>query len=116
MELKFIKADGHKVIAAGSIIGFSENPEFVFDLHDANRFSFTLKLVFEEKGGKEPSINSDVCDDSITIHCMDFKNSLGTGFIKPVELATVGGKKIFFKFVAYNMKELPVLEYTFYEE
>ena len=116
MELKGIKANGHRVIANGSVIGFSEMPEYEFDLHDANGFRFTLKLIFEEKGGKEPSINSDVTDGNITIHCKDFTNSLGTGFTIPVVLATVGCKKIFFKFEAYNMKELPVLEYTFYED
>lgn len=116
MELKCIKANGHKVIASGTVIGFNELPEFVFELQESDRFSFTLKMVFEEKEGKEMSINSDVNGGNITIHCINFKNSLGTGFIKPVELATVGGKNIYFKFVAHNMKQLPVLEYTFYEE
>ena len=116
MELKCVKANGHRVIASGSIIGFSGMPEYEFDLQEADRFSFTLKLVFEEKEGNEQTVNSDVNDGNITIHCVNFKNPLGTGFTKPVELATVGGKKIFFKFVAYNMKDLPVLEYAFYED
>ena len=116
MELKSIKTDGRRVIASGTVIGYSELPEFVFELQEADRFGFTLRLVFEEKEGKEMSITSDVHEGNITIHCVNFKNSLGSGFTKPVELATVGGKNIYFKFVAHNMKQLPVLEYTFYED
>ena len=116
MELKYIQADGHKVIASGTVVGYSQLPEFLFNLKEEGRFEFTLKLVFEEKEGAGMAINSDVTEGNITIHCVNFKNSLGSGFTKPVELATVGGKKIFFKFIAHDMKQLPVLEYTFYQD
>lgn len=115
MELTSIQANGHKVIASGTVIGYSQLPEFSFNLKEEDSFEFTLKMIFEEKEGADVSIHSDVAENNITIHCVNFKNSLGSGFTKPVELATVGGKKIYFKFIAHDMKQLPVLDYTFYE-
>lgn len=116
MELKSIRTNGHRVIASGTVIGYAELPDFAFELQEEDRFGFTLKLIFEENASKKMSVTSDVNQDSITIHCTNFENSLGSGFTKPIELATVNGKKIYFKFVAHNMKQLPVLEYCFYEE
>lgn len=116
MELTCIQANGHRVIASGTVIGYSPLPEFSFHLKKDNSFEFELKLVFEEKNGSEMGINTDVTDGTIVIHCINFKNALGSGFTKPVELATVGGKKIYFKFVAHDMKQLPIINYTFYED
>ena len=116
MKLECIRSNSRKVIASGSVIGFSELPEISFELKEEDKFKFTLKMIFLEDENTEMGIRSEVKDESITIKCVNFKNPIGSGFREAVDLATVAGKKISFRFVAYNMAQMPVMHYTFYEE
>lgn len=116
MEMKKVCANGYRVITSGTVIGFKELPEFTFELAHPGGFSFRLKLVFEQKNGEGSSVTTDVDEKNISMRCVNFDNTLGAGFSKPIEIATVGGKKVFFKFVAHDMQRLPMLNYTFYQE
>lgn len=116
MQLKKVCANGYRVITSGTVIGFKDLPEFTFELEQPGGFAFQLKLIFDQKDGEGSSVTTDVNDKNITMRCINFDNTLGAGFSKPIEIATVGGKKVFFKFVAHDMQHLPMLNYTFYQE
>lgn len=112
-----INTNNHKVISSGTIIGFSNSPNFTFNISNSS-FSFQLKLTFLlDDSQKDQVISSTILDGNvIELKCFNFTNTLGSGTTTPINLATLNGKKIYFRFIAHDMTSLPRLTYTFYEE
>lgn len=118
MNLTNISSNGHNVISSGSVIGFNNTPQFVFTLRNTTSdFNFNVELIFKEDNKyKEQIINSTVEQNNIIITCYNFNNPLASGLSSSLELATVAGKKIYFRFIARDMHTLPILTYCFYSE
>lgn len=63
-------------------------------------------------------ILKQILKDIITITCYNFNNSLGSGTVYPQNLATIGGKKLYFHFIVYKISQESSrhIIYTFYED
>ena len=86
---------------------------------ESDDFNFDLKLVFkDDKENKSTYIKTDVEGTLITITCYNFNNSLGSGTVYPQNLATIGGKKLYFHFIVYKISQESSrhIIYTFYED
>ena len=72
----------------------------------------------DDKENKSTYIKTDVEGTLITITCYNFNNSLGSGTVYPQNLATIGGKKLYFHFIVYKISQESSrhIIYTFYED
>ena len=120
MELVSCSSNGHKVLLSGSVVGFENNPSFTFELSDKEtNFNFKIIMDFvedEKKEKTEAETTVDTEKNEVKVKCINFNNDLGTGLTNAVEIATIGGKKIFWRYICTKMSSLPVLSYSIYEE
>ena len=74
--------------------------------------------IKDDKENKSTYIKTDVEGTLITITCYNFNNSLGSGTVYPQNLATIGGKKLYFHFIVYKISQESSrhIIYTFYED
>lgn len=86
-------SSNHIILDSGSAITYSSTAELSFLVQMDSIFSFILVLKFESTGEKQHEIRQNVSDNTITLTCVNFDNSLETGTTKPIELATFDGKK-----------------------
>lgn len=120
MQLVNIYSNGHKVLLSGSVVGFENNPSFTFELNDDDaNFNFKIIMDFvedekKEKADAETSVDNE--KNEVKIKCINFNNDLGTGLTRAIEIATIGGKKIFWRYICTKMNNLPILSYSIYEE
>ena len=75
-------------------------------------------FIPDDKENKSTYIKTDVEGTLITITCYNFNNSLGSGTVYPQNLATIGGKKLYFHFIVYKISQESSrhIIYTFYED
>ncbi|WP_369522493.1 DUF6864 domain-containing function [Stutzerimonas degradans] len=82
-----ITTSGYEVIASGVV--HLSMPEVKFSL--AN-----LVIKYEFKSDSEGSrFSAEVVDNELVISLYNISNSLGQGKIEPVEIGTLGGKRLF---------------------
>lgn len=83
-----------------------------------NVFKFIVKFIFESDNTSTGAVrkNVDMDNNTITIHCVNFKSQFGSGIPKPMELATYEGSKIYLNFIGYSLFQKKVLkiEYCLY--
>ena len=113
-----ISSSNHIILDSGSVITYSDTAELSFSIKMDNTFSFQLILNFESTGESQHQLKQSVSENVITLTCINFDNSLGTGTTRPIELAIFNGKKIFINFFVYALgdKSLRKIVYSFYSE
>ncbi len=99
-----ITTSGYEVIASG-IVHITE-PEVKFNL--AN---LIIKFLFKTDSG-EPRYNADVVNEELVISLYNFSNTLGEGKIDPVEIGTLGGRRLFSTFFI-NTTELNIRQFNY---
>ena len=106
MKIETFSSD-KKIIHSGTTILFNNDSDLIFKLStESDDFNFDLKLVFkDDKENKSTYIKTDVEGTLITITCYNFNNSLGSGTVYPQNLATIGGKKLYFHFIVYKISQ-----------
>lgn len=111
-------SSNHIILESGSAITYSSAAELSFSVTMDDTFGFLLVLNFESTDEKQQNLKKNVSGNTITLTCVNFDNSLGTGTTKPIELATFNGKKIYFNFWVYALgeKSLRKIVYSFYSE
>ena len=119
MKIETFSSD-KKIIHSGTTILFNNDSDLIFKLStESDDFNFDLKLVFkDDKENKSTYIKTDVEGTLITITCYNFNNSLGSCTVYPQNLATIGGKKLYFHFIVYKISQESSrhIIYTFYED
>ena len=115
-----VRSGNYKVIEANSIILYDSNSDLRIKLKPRIDFSFTVIFYFINNGEGERDLEkiTNEEDQTITLKCINFEG-LGAGTTEPVELATVGGKKVFIHFWVYVLSEKAntrKVEYTVYME
>ena len=119
MKIETFSSD-KKIIHSGTTILFNNDSDLIFKLStESDDFNFDLKLVFkDDKENKSTYIKTDVEGTLITITCYNCNNSLGSGTVYPQNLATIGGKKLYFHFIVYKISQESSrhIIYTFYED
>lgn len=117
--MKIEKTSGnHAILDSGSIITFDKEANLEFQIEMNASFQFSLLFKFESNASEQHELKSDVTDNSITLTCVNFDNSLGTGTTRPIQLATFEGKKVYINFWVYALSEksLRKIVYTIYIE
>lgn len=111
-------SSNHIILDSGSAITYSSTSELSFSVKMDDTFGFLLVLKFESTGESQHEVKQNVSGNTITLTCVNFDNSLGTGTTRPIELATFKGKKIYFNFWVYALgeKSLRKIVYSFYSE
>jgi len=107
-----------EVIDSGTLLAYSGYSDIEFDVQMNEEFAFILVFKFASDGKSEHHLKSQVDDNKITITCINFDNTLGTGTSRPIELAVFEGKKIFINFWVYGLGKKTAREfsYTIYKE
>lgn len=90
-----IYSGNYQVIESGSVITFDANSGVEMVIKPSTFFSFRVIIKFEENGGERDIVKLvDEKSETICITCVNF--DLGAGTVEPLELATTGGKKVYF--------------------
>lgn len=109
----------YKILDSGSVITFNSSADLSFSI-DIDTFHFNLVIKFESEEGGKRELRNNLSKESstITLTCINFDNPLGTATKTAIELATVGGKKVYINFeVSCIDKESPKnIIYTLYSE
>lgn len=65
-------------------------------------FEFDFQMQFiENDENSEQNLKLKIEETLIRVQCTNFNNPLGTGTVKPIEIATIDGKKLFIHFWSY---------------
>lgn len=106
-----IKIGKYNVLSSGTVIGVVNEP-----------ITFTIEnLVFEfrfkdNKETKENKLNTELSEDQtkLILNFENFNNSLGTGNIEPMQLATLNGRFLLLNYRVYALTEKSgrMLHYT----
>lgn len=117
MQLK-ISTNGYNVLASGTVIFYDIDSEMKLHVEVNPEFEFDMIFVFS-KDNKERSIEKKVQGNVVTLTCYNFNDQLGTGTVEPLDVATIGDKKLVLHFWTYVMgdkKAARKIEYTFLEK
>lgn len=88
-----IYSGNYKVIDSGNVIPFSGDCETEIQLKLQEDFIIRLRISFEDNGGERDIIKKvDEKENIVQYKCMNFDSGAGT--IEPLDLASVGGKKV----------------------
>ena len=89
------------VISSGFGITYDKEADYNIHVRFGDTFSFTVRIIFgaDEPDGK-PKMQPEIDEQKkvITLKCLNFNDFIGTGTIKPMNLATYKGRKIYFNF------------------
>ena len=117
MNIKRLSSN-YRILDSGSVMTFDSTAELTFDIKMDDSFSFTLIFRFESTDDGKQKLKNSVDGSVITLSCINWNNSLGTGTTHPIELAKFNGKKIYVNFWVYALasNSLHNIMYTFYSE
>lgn len=77
-----------------------------------------LIFEFEKNDSKQPEIKKELINEqTLKVSCTNFKNPLGEGVLSPIELGTLGGKKLFLSFFVWTPnidKDAKIFNYCLY--
>ena len=95
----------YDIIDSGTIMPFNKESIVQLKLSFDETFGFAIQLKFENNENGESSVRKEVDEknNEITIFCINFDNSFGTGTVTPIDLATYKGKKIYLHFWVYSL-------------
>ena len=115
--MEFIEYIGnYKIMKHGEIIIYNDNG-IMIDLIE-NDVPITLKIKFENKGGRVSTITSNIEDNTLIFHFINFEreNYIG-GIFEPTEVGKLdNGDTLYFNCIVntINIKEgLRIIKYTF---
>lgn len=102
------------VIETGSVISFNDEPiEFALPTRDSD---LTFTIIFDtptsttEIGWKKEIVN----ETKVIIRLINFDSQIGVGFLKPEQIAIIGGRSLYIALFARKINLLRSLQYTFY--
>lgn len=108
-----------EVIDSGFVTSFTGEPINII-LDATTDTPFTISFVFlKDNEIKGSFYNAEAPNQrEVVFRLTNFTDPLGTGIIKPIEIANnAEGKKIYISFFAYTVGEsAPTLHYTIYKE
>jgi len=113
-------SDNYKIIDSGTALTFSQTSSLFFEVECSEDFVFNIEIKFHQgnDGKRELKKEVDEQNNKINITCYNFDNSLGTGTISPINLATFQSKIIYLHFWVYSLGENSIrkIDYCFYIE
>ena len=95
-----LSSGNYNIIDSGQVFLFGENEELKIDVAANDNFQFSMIVKFASDESNNQQIKKEVVESSIVFTCLNF-NDMGTGFSKPLSIAKVDGKEMFFMFWSY---------------
>lgn len=118
-----IKLSSHNydIVDHGTVFLFDNDSDLTLDITADETFAIGVVIRFIEDVSEEQCIKTEIVGNCVKMDCVNFLQN-GTGLAKPIELAMVNGKRLYFMFWAYlegkedgKIKSRKV-EYTLYSE
>ena len=115
------QSGGINIIASGLGITFSKDADYNININFENDFLFSVQFMFiDQEPYEKPDLRFTANEKSsiITLTCINFNDTVGTGTTKPINLATYRNKKIFINFWVRttSKKENREIKYCLYME
>lgn len=95
-----LSSGNYNIISSGQVFLFGEEEHFRIDVIADDGFQFALVLEFIKDSSEEMNVTHKIEKNTIILTCSNFKDD-GAGSVKPLHIATVGGKQLFFMFWSY---------------
>lgn len=112
-----IKSSDKEVLCSGSFIVFDVEKSSIISIENGDE-KLDLELSFLNDETKGVEIGFEVKSETLlSAKFYNFNNALGNGTITPINMGTMGKRKIFFHIWIYALgikKTLKRVEYTFY--
>lgn len=108
-----IKVGEYKVLLSGAVESIN-NRDILFEIAP----TIKIRLAFDnDSNNSEPSVRIDsVKEHELIIHLVNFKNSLGTELVNPIEIGRFQGQPllIHIKVIGMDSNNNRTVFYTFY--
>lgn len=106
--------ENYKILDTGSVIGFNDE---ALTFHVAG--DLKIILIFKndlEVEGQKMDYNA-ISNNELEIFLTNFNNSLGAGNLKPIPVAKIDNKQVYFNFIIYTLTKdsSKLIHYTWYE-
>ena len=111
-----------ELIDSRSVTLFDNTQPLEIEETFSSQFKILIRLFFEKSEDNKQTIkiNADATTSIIDYKCFNFDNPLGTCTQKPIEIATINDKKIYFHFWVYLLGESDTatrkVEYSIWKE
>ena len=117
MEIN-IFTEEYEVIKSGTVLNAGSLDKITLEVSMSENFKFSIAICFAEDDTKEKNLTVKIDNEKIVFTCTNFNNSVGTGLNRPIEIAQLSGKKVYFCFWVYalNEKSNKRIDYTFFKE
>lgn len=114
MEFKFL-TNKQKIVESGSVILYNYDSDWTVNVKANDDFEFSIVVKFKVNPDEEKQIGRKVADNKVELTCVNFDNTMGSGTVVPIEIATINNKKLSLHLWVYSLgkKEGRRLEYTF---
>lgn len=110
----------YDIIDFGMAMTFGSDDGIELNVNFEDKIEFVLSISFSDiEGEKKVSIDVDEKNNSINVVFVDEKNSIGYGINRPVEIAMIENKKIFFRIWISPLgreNRAKKIEYVFFKE
>lgn len=118
--IKKIKSGTATILGTGSFLTFDgQNVEIEFGVAQGGDSPLKIVLEFNDEGGSTPQLESEVAENNklMKLILKNFNNEIGSGTIRPLEIGTYGGQRLFIGFRMETLEggEQRTIHYTFYQ-
>lgn len=105
IEKTTIKSGAYELIDSNSVLYFDKDSPLDIEEEFNSSFRLLIRIINVKDGSGTHNLQFKVNSETnlIEYKCVNFDNPLGTGTVKPIEICTINGKKIYFHFWIYAM-------------
>lgn len=105
-----------EILDSNTVILFGKDSNLVVKIEASPTFAFDLVLEFATDETNKRNMRLEASDNQMKFICTNFEPA-GAGTIRPLELATVGGRKVYFRFwTSKEIEEMRKVTYTVFIE
>ena len=110
-----IQSKDKKAIASGTFVTIDGEENKLLLRYQKEIFNFKLSFMKDDSKKQHMTYSPNEKKDVLLMKFYNFESSLGTGLVKPIEVAESKGKKIFMQIVIHSINEnVKQISYTFY--
>lgn len=105
IEKTNIYSGSYELIESNSILYFENDSPLEIEETVNSSFKLLIRFIHEKDDSGKHNLQFKVNTETNVIEykCINFNNPLGTGTSKPIEICTIGGKKVYIHFWIYML-------------
>ena len=120
IEKTKIFSSNAELIDSRSVILFDSTQPLEIEETFSSQFKILIRLFFQKGDKQAININADTTTNTVDYKCFNFDSPFGICTQKPIEIATINDKKIYFHFWVYLLGESDTatrkVEYSIWKE